>query len=111
MRYSRLRVFVSSKMQELASERRAIKTALDELEVDAWVFELDGGARPETIRQTYLKEVEAADLYIGLFWKGYGEDTIEEYEHAKNLNKDCLIFEKRADIEVQRDSRLRVQHS
>src|SRR5215831_15851469 len=103
--YERLRVFVSSKMEELGPERQAIKTALNNLKVDGWVFEEDAGARPETIRQTFLEEVEVADLYVGVFWKGYGDYTIEEYEHAHKLGKDCLIYEKRSDLE-DRDPRL-----
>src|SRR5215475_448878 len=106
MIFQRLRVFVSSKMQELAPERQALKTALEALKVDAWVFEQDAGARPESIQKAFLGEVEAADLYIGLFWKGYGEYTIEEYEHARKLGKDCLIYEKRAALNGERDSRL-----
>src|SRR4029077_20204479 len=81
--FDRLRVFVSSKMQELAPERQALKAALDALKVNAWVFEQDAGARPVSIQKAFLEEVEAADLYIGLFWKGYGDYTIEEYEHAR----------------------------
>jgi eukaryotic-like serine/threonine-protein kinase len=106
MIFPRLRVFVSSKMQELAPERQAIKAALDELKVDAWVFEQDAGARPESIEKTFLEEVEGADLYIGLFWRGYGDYTIEEYEHAQKLGKDCLIYEKRLAINGLRDPRL-----
>src|SRR5262249_1796413 len=106
MIFQRLRVFVSSKMQELAPERQALKTALDALKVDAWVFEQDAGARPVSIEKAFLEEVEAADLYIGLFWKGYGDYTIEEYEHARKLGKDCLIYEKRAALNGQRDPRL-----
>src|SRR5215813_8066528 len=106
MIFQRLRVFVSSKMQELATERQAVKEALDALKVDAWVFEQDAGARPVSIEKAFLKEVEEADLYIGLFWKGYGDYTIEEYEHARKLGKDCLIYEKRAALNVQRDPRL-----
>jgi hypothetical protein len=44
MIFQRLRVFVSSKMRELAPERQALKVALDALRVDAWVFEEDSGA-------------------------------------------------------------------
>ena len=106
MIFQRLRVFVSSKMQELAPERQALKVALDALKVDAWVFEQDAGAQPVSIEKAFLEEVEAADLYIGLFWKGYGEYTIEEYEHARKLGKDCLIYEKRAALNGQRDPRL-----
>ena len=79
MSFNRLRIFVSSNMQELASERRLVKTSLSQLHVDAWVFEDDAGARPGTIQQTYLNEVEDADLYVGLFWKGYGDHTIKEF--------------------------------
>src|SRR5215831_12894519 len=106
MIFQRLRVFVSSKMQELAPERQAVKEALDALKVDAWVFEEDAGARPVSIQKAFLEEVKAADLYIGLFWKGYGDYTIEEYEYARKLGKDCLIYEKRADLNGQRDPRL-----
>jgi eukaryotic-like serine/threonine-protein kinase len=106
MIFPRLRVFVSSKMQELAPERQALKLALDDLKVDAWVFEQDAGARPESIQKAFLDEVEAADLYVGLFWTGYGDYTIEEYEHARKLGKDCLIYEKRADLDGERDPRL-----
>jgi len=106
MIFQRLRVFVSSKMQELAPERQAVRAALDALKVDAWVFEHDAGAQPVSIEKAFLEEVEAADLYIGLFWKGYGDYTIEEYEHARKLGKDCLIYEKRAALNGQRDSRL-----
>jgi DNA polymerase III delta prime subunit len=91
----RLRVFVSSRMRELAVERRTVKRALDDLEVDAWVFEEDAGARPESIRETYGDELEDADLYVGLFWRGCGQHTIEEFELARARGKDCLVYEKR----------------
>src|SRR5215472_5965149 len=106
MIFQRLRVFVSSKMQELAPERQLLKAALDALKVDAWVFEQDAGARPESIEKTFLEEVEAADLYIGLFWKGCGDYTIEEYKYAQKLGKDCLIYEKQSGLNGQRNPTL-----
>jgi len=105
MIYERLRVFVSSAMTELAPERAAIKEALEALHVDAWVFEEDAGARPTTPRETYLRELENADLYIGVFWKDLGEYTLDEFEHARRANKDCLLYEKRTDL-ASRDARL-----
>lgn len=93
----RVHAFVSSRMQELTAERRVVKRALDQLGVQAWVFEEDAGARPTTIRQTYLDELSKSDLYIGLFWKSWGKYTIEEFRHARQkLRMDCLIYEKRA---------------
>ena len=106
MIYDRLRVFVSSRMQELAPERAAIKAALNELNIDGWVFEEDAGARPQGIQQTYKQELDAADLYIGLFWRDYGDYTIDEFNYATERNKDRLIYEKRADIDGQRDPKL-----
>jgi DNA polymerase III delta prime subunit len=93
-------------MHELAAERAAIKAALDELQLDPWAFEEDAGARPESIRQTFLTEVEASDLYIGVFWKEYGEHTIEEFEYARKLGKDCLIYENRDFRDGPRDPNL-----
>jgi tetratricopeptide (TPR) repeat protein len=92
-------------MAELANERAVIKKLLDEAEVDAWVFEEDAGARPKTIQETYLEEVEDADIYVGIFWKGYGSYTIEEYERARELGKPCFIYEKRTKLE-KRDPEL-----
>lgn len=106
MTVERLRVFVSSKMQELDAERQAIKEALNILRIDAWAFEKDAGARPQSIQRTFLEEVENADLYIGVFWKSYGTYTIEEFKHAQKLGKECLIYEKREGIKGQRDEEL-----
>lgn len=102
----RLRIFVSSKMQELAAEREAVKAALEDLRAEAWIFEKDAGSRPGSIQQTYLEEIEEADLYIGLFWKGYGAYTIEEFEHAQALGMDCLIYEKREGSQSEREPEL-----
>jgi tetratricopeptide (TPR) repeat protein len=93
-------------MEELAPERAAVKAALAELLIDAWVFETDAGARPTSIQKTYLKELDEVDLYIGIFWKGYGEYTIEEFDYARAKGKDCLIYEKREAIESARDPAL-----
>src|SRR5438270_5911859 len=94
-----LSLFISSKMQELADERRAVQIALDAYRMYGWIWEEDAGARPEPIRSTYLQEVEACDLYLGLFWLGYGPYTIEEFEHARAHHKPCLIYEKYVQVE------------
>src|SRR5262245_63926112 len=74
-------------MQELQAERQAIKAALDGLEVDAWVYEADAGARDQSARATYLDELQAADLYVGVFWKRCGAYTIDEYRQATTWQK------------------------
>jgi tetratricopeptide (TPR) repeat protein len=100
-----LSLFISSKMVEMQEERRAVQSALAAYRTRGWLWEENAGARPEPIQSTYLKEVEACDIYIGLFWKEYGEYTIEEYQHARKHYKPCLIYVKQVDIE-QRNQRL-----
>jgi eukaryotic-like serine/threonine-protein kinase len=104
--FERLRIFVSSRMQELAPERVALRAALDQLNLDGWIFEMDAGARPEGIQRTYRQEINDSDLYIGVFWRDYGAYTIDEFNYAKEKNKDCLVYEKRKDIDGQRDPNL-----
>ncbi|MFL5589884.1 MAG: DUF4062 domain-containing protein [Ktedonobacteraceae bacterium] len=100
-----LSLFISSKMAELPTERRAVQKALAAYRMYGWLWEKNAGARPEPIRSAYLKEVESCDIYVGLFWQGYGEYTIEEYQHARTHHKPCLIYEKNVDVE-QRDQQL-----
>ena len=107
MDYRDLRVFVSSRMAELAEERRAIKAAFEKAGINAWVFEApDGaGAQPRSIQRTYLDELDQSDLYLGIFWRGYGEYTEDEYRHAID-EKPCLVYEKHIDIDGTRDPKL-----
>ncbi len=93
-----LSLFISSKMVELATERRSVETALSQYRMLGWLWEDDAGARSESVRSTYLTEVEACDIYIGLFWLGYGPYTLEEFNHARLHHKPCLIYEKKVDM-------------
>src|SRR5205085_762557 len=97
---------ISSKMTELADERRVLKDALSQYRMEGWLWEKDAGTRPEPIDSPYLKEVEVCDIYIGLFWHGYSPYTIEEYEHARTHKKPCLIYEKHVDVN-KRDPQLK----
>ncbi len=101
----RLKVFISSGMAELRDERKAAQSALRTLEVEPWLFEEDAGAQTVEGRKVYLNELSSSDLYIGIFWRQYGQYTIDEYEQAVAGQKDCLIFEKFVDVE-DRDARL-----
>jgi len=74
--------------------------------MDGWVFEEDAGARPQGIQQTYKDEVDRADLYIGLFWRDYGDYTVDEFNYATEKSKDRLIYEKRSGIDGRRDPKL-----
>ena len=94
-----LSLFISAHLSELVDEQRALLNTLKVYPIYGWLWEGDTEARPQTVRSTYLTEVEACDIYIGLFWLGYAPHTIETYEHARKLNKPCLLYEKDVDIE------------
>ena len=92
-------IFISSKMLELVDERKAVQAALAQYHMEGWLWEKDAGANPAAVRKTYLKQVEDSLIYIGLFWRGYGPYTIEEYHHASDCDKPCLIYEKHIDMD------------
>ncbi len=66
----RLRVFVSSTLQELAEERRAAREAITKLRLSPVLFEL--GARPHPPRDLYRAYLEQSHIFIGIYWQKYG---------------------------------------
>lgn len=94
----KLKVFISSKMLELRDAREYLEKALADSGIHAWVYESQAGARPESVEETSLKEVEASDIYVGLFWEKCGPVTIQEYQRARELGKPCFIYIRDKDI-------------
>jgi predicted ATPase len=66
----RLRVFVSSTLQELAEERAAVSRAVSALRLTPVMFEL--GARPHPPKELYQAYLAQSDIFIGLYWQRYG---------------------------------------
>ena len=66
----RLRVFISSSIGELASEREAAKTAVRTLRLAPVMFEL--GARPHPPRDLYRSYLAQSDIFVGIYWQSYG---------------------------------------
>ena len=89
-----LRVFISSRMTELAPERTAVRAALAAAGFAPWLYEVDAGASPGPPRQTYLDALYASDVYLGIFWKTRGAYTIDEFDAARRNGIACLIYEK-----------------
>ncbi|HSR84329.1 MAG TPA: DUF4062 domain-containing protein [Streptosporangiaceae bacterium] len=87
----RLRVFVSSTLQELAAERRAVSRAISALRLTPVMFEL--GARPQPPRELYRAYLAQSDVFIGLYWQRYGwiapdmqiSGLEDEFELARGL--------------------------
>ncbi len=66
----RLRIFVSSTLGELASERSAAREAIEQIGLTPIMFEL--GARPHPPRALYRAYLEQSDVFVGIYWERYG---------------------------------------
>ena len=61
----RLRVFVSSTLKELESERRAVRASIEALHLAPVMFEL--GARPHPPRELYRSYLAQSDVFVGVY--------------------------------------------
>ena len=105
----RIRVFVSSTLQELAPERAAARGAIEGLRFTPVLFEL--GARAHPPQALYRAYLDQSDVFVGLYWQRYGwvapgmtiSGLEDEYALAGPLPK--LVYVKRPADE--REPRLR----
>ncbi|MEV4532329.1 DUF4062 domain-containing protein [Asanoa sp. NPDC049518] len=66
----RLRVFVSSTLDELATERRAVSEAIERLHLAPVMFEQ--GARPHPPRDVYRSYIAQSHVFVGVYAEDYG---------------------------------------
>jgi predicted ATPase len=66
----RVRVFVSSTLDEVAAERAAAREAITQLRLTPVLFE--SGARPYPPRELYRAYLSQSDIFVGLYWQRYG---------------------------------------
>ena len=66
----RLRVFVSSTLNELAEERKAVHQAITKLHLAPVMFE--SGARPHPAQDLYQAYLSQSHIFIGIYWQSYG---------------------------------------
>src|SRR5215469_5418997 len=94
--YQRVRLFVSSTLDELAPERAAAREAIAQLRLTPVLFE--SGARPYPPRELYRAYLGQSDIFIGLYWQRYGwiapDMTISglEDEYQLSADKPRLIY-------------------
>jgi hypothetical protein len=65
----RLRVFVSSTLEELAAERRAARAAIEQLRLAPVMFE--SGARAHPPQEVYRACLAQSDIFVGIYWQRY----------------------------------------
>src|SRR5215470_19834200 len=66
----RVRVFISSTLEELAPERAAARRAIQRLHlVPVWY---ESGARPHPPRPMYRAYLKQSQVFVGIYWQRYG---------------------------------------
>ncbi len=94
----RVRVFVSSTLDELAPERAAVREAITQLRLTPVFFE--SGARPYAPRELYQAYLAQSDIFVGIYWQRYGwvAPTMQisglEDEYQLSADKPRLIYVK-----------------
>jgi predicted ATPase len=66
----RLRVFVSSTLDELRHERVAARAAIEQLRLVPVMFE--SGARPHPAQVLYRAYLQQSEIFVGIYWQSYG---------------------------------------
>ena len=103
----RVRVFVSSTLEELAAERRAVTAAITQLRLTPVLFEL--GARPYAPQDLYRAYLKQSDIFVGIYAESYGwaapgmEVSGLEDEYRLSAGKPRLVYLKEA---ARREPRL-----
>ncbi len=104
----RLRVFISSTLNELAEERLAVKEAIQQIHLTPVMFEM--GARPHAPRNLYRQYLAQSQIFVGIYWEKYGwvapEESVSGLEDEYNLsgNMPKLIYIKKE--QGKRETRL-----
>src|SRR5215471_4543130 len=95
----RVRVFISSTLEELAPERVAARRAIQQLHlVPVWY---ESGARPHPPRPMYRAYLKQSQVFVGIYWQRYGwvapgmEISGLEDEYRLAAGKPMLLYLKR----------------
>lgn len=100
----RLRVFVSSTLEELAQERQAAREAIERLNLTPVMFEL--GARPHPPRELYRAYLEQSHVFVAIYWQSYG--WVAPGEQVSDLELDNLRAALAWSLEADRGLGLRL---
>jgi len=99
-----MKIFVSSTYTDLIEYRKAAERAINLLDQQFRGMEYFG-ARPEEPKAACLKEVEQADVFVGIYAHRYGfvpegdatSITEQEFDHAQKLGKPIFCYRVKAD--------------
>jgi len=95
----RVRVFISSTLEELAAERAAARRAIRRLHLVPVCYET--GVRPHPPRSMYRAGLAQSQVFVGIYWQRYGwvapamDISILEDEYRLAAGKPMLLYLKR----------------
>jgi predicted ATPase/class 3 adenylate cyclase len=97
----RVRVFISSTLEELAAERAAARLAVSRLHLVPVYYE--SGARPHPPRRMYRAYLAQSQIFVGIYWQRYGwvapgmgiSGLEDEYRLAAAAGLPMLVYLKR----------------
>jgi hypothetical protein len=100
-----MKIFVSSTYTDLVDYRKAAERAINLLDQQFKGMEYFG-ARPEEPKTACLKEIEQADVFVGIYAHRYGfipegdskSITEQEFDHAQKLGKPIFCYRVNADF-------------
>lgn len=103
----RVRVFISSTINELADERKAAREAISNLRLIPVFFE--AGARPHPPRDLYSAYLEQSHIFLGIYWNSYGwvapgaeiSGLEDEYRLCGNKKPKLIYVKKSAERQPQ----------
>src|SRR5215468_308120 len=101
----RVRVFISSTLEELAPERVAARRAIQRLHLVPVFYE--SGARPHPPRPMYRAYLNQSQVFVGIYWQRYGwvapgmEISGLEDEFRLAAGKPMLLYLKRPAPELE----------
>src|SRR5262245_43219539 len=98
-RYSLMRVFVSSTKKDLVAHRCAVRDELETLGLQLGRMETFG-ARPQHATEACLAEIEASELFVGIYAHRYGHIPADsdmsitevEFDYAFNNHRPTFCF-------------------
>src|SRR5215470_16043703 len=103
----RVRVFISSTLEELAAERAAARRAIARLHlVPVWY---ESGARPHPPRSMYQAYLKQSQIFVGIYWQRYGwvapgmqvSGLEDEYRLAAAAGMPMLLYLKRPAPDIE----------
>ena len=95
----KIRVFVSSRLDECDAERESAKNVINSLGHQPVMFEA-AGARPYPPRSVYLQGLEESQIFVGIYREGYGyiaegmdiSGLEDEYRYSRSLGIPKLLY-------------------